>query len=188
VHIAYDHRHHNRHGSSTPALTRARPDHWRLRIEIDYAISQIDAGHLRPGYRLQNPDGSWAEVVSVVERAEPLDAWNLTVEDANSYFVAGEAGAQPVWVHNSCFEFDKFKYMHDEMRLDRYSNLSNNEIVSSLFRGEDRLLVGKDGLIWKGNERIKILEQRGFDMKTIKDQMTYENLYTPSPLGNWWEN
>ena len=40
-----------------------------------------------------------------MERAEPLDAWNLTVEDANSYFVAGEAGAQPVWVHNSCGRF-----------------------------------------------------------------------------------
>ena len=49
------------------------------------------------------------------------------------------------------------------------------------------MLVGKDGLIWKGNERIKILEQRGFDLETIKGQMTYENLYTPSPLGNWWE-
>ena len=102
MHIAYDHRHHNRHGSSTPALTRARPDHWRLRIEIDYAISQIDAGHLRPGYRLQNPDGTWAEVVLVEERAEPLDAWNLTVKDAHSYFASDQAGAQPVWVHNCC--------------------------------------------------------------------------------------
>ena len=40
----------------------------------------IDAGHLRPGDRLLNPDGTWAEVVSVEERAEPLDAWTLPVD------------------------------------------------------------------------------------------------------------
>ncbi|NBZ90083.1 polymorphic toxin-type HINT domain-containing protein, partial [Stagnihabitans tardus] len=147
----------------------------------------IDASHLRPGDRLLNSDGTWAEVVSVEERAEPLDAWNLTVKDAHSYFIAGEAGAQPVWVHNSCFEFDQFKYMHEDMALERYSNLSSEEIVSSLFNGKDKLLVGKDGLIWKGNERIKILEERGFDLEVVKSKMTYDNLYTPSPLGNWWE-
>lgn len=39
----------------------------------------------------------------MTERSEPLDAWNLTVKDAHSYFVSGEEGAQPVWVHNNCF-------------------------------------------------------------------------------------
>ncbi len=60
----------------------------------------IDAGNLKPGYRLLNPDGTWAEVVSVTETPANLDAWNLTVEGAHSYFVAETVEDQPVWVHN----------------------------------------------------------------------------------------
>lgn len=62
----------------------------------------IDAGNLKPGYKLLNPDNTWAEVVSVLKEPATLDAWNLTVEGANSYFVAETDGAGPVWVHNAC--------------------------------------------------------------------------------------
>ena len=60
----------------------------------------IDAGNLKSGFRLLNPDGTWAEVVSVTETPATLDAWNLTVEGAHSYFVAETVEDQPVWVHN----------------------------------------------------------------------------------------
>ncbi|CAN1484492.1 Rhs repeat-associated core [Paracoccaceae bacterium] len=62
----------------------------------------IDAGNLKPGYRLLNPDGTWAEVVSITETPATLDAWNLTVEGAHSYFVAETVEDQTVWVHNAC--------------------------------------------------------------------------------------
>ena len=66
------------------------PGHW------------IDAGHLKLGYRLLNPDGTRAEVVSVTERAATLDARNLTVEDGLTCFVAAMEGMDPAWVHNEC--------------------------------------------------------------------------------------
>jgi len=47
----------------------------------------VDAADLTAGYRLLNADATWAEV-EVVE--EPLEAYNLTVADFHTYFVAGQ--------------------------------------------------------------------------------------------------
>ena len=66
----------------------------------------IDAADLQSGDRLLNDDGSWAEVASVTLEAEALVAYNLTVNDWHTYFVAGDADAEPVWVHNNCFDAD----------------------------------------------------------------------------------
>ena len=62
----------------------------------------IDAGDLKPGYRLLNPDRSWAVVEAVRVEAKPLTAYNITVADTETYFVrgAGDDDVQPVWVHN----------------------------------------------------------------------------------------
>ena len=62
----------------------------------------MDAADLTAGYRLLNDDASWAEVVSVEVVAEELEAYNLTVADYHTYFVAANENASPVWVHNSC--------------------------------------------------------------------------------------
>lgn len=62
----------------------------------------IDAVDLRPGDRLLNDDATWAEVAGVMVEALPLRAYNLTVETAHTYFVAGDARTRPVWVHNTC--------------------------------------------------------------------------------------
>ncbi len=67
----------------------------------------VDAADLLTGDRLLNDDGSWAEVVSSEVLAEPLRAYNLTVEGWHTYFVAANVDAAPVWVHNSCFDFDE---------------------------------------------------------------------------------
>ena len=61
----------------------------------------MDAADLLTGDRLLNDDGSWAEVVSSDVSAEPLRAYNLTVEGWHTYFVAANADAAPVWVQNS---------------------------------------------------------------------------------------
>jgi filamentous hemagglutinin len=62
----------------------------------------VDAGDLLADDRLLNDDGSWAEVVSSDVSAEPLRAYNLTVEGWHTYFVAANVDAAPVWVHNWC--------------------------------------------------------------------------------------
>ncbi len=62
----------------------------------------IDAADLRAGDRLLNDDSSWAEVVSSRTLAQPLRAYNLTVKDFHTYFVAANKNAAPVWVHNIC--------------------------------------------------------------------------------------
>ena len=63
----------------------------------------IDAADLRAGDRLLNDDSSRAEVVSSRTLAQPLRAYNLTVKDFHTYFVAANENAAPVWVHNDCF-------------------------------------------------------------------------------------
>ena len=64
----------------------------------------IDAGNLISGDRLLNVDGSWAEVIGVEIEAKPLTAFNLTVADFHTYFVAANENAAPVWVHNNCWD------------------------------------------------------------------------------------
>jgi RHS repeat-associated protein len=63
----------------------------------------VDAANLKAGYRLLNDDSTWAEVVSVKIELKPLQAFNLTVADYHTYFVAANDEADAVWVHNSCY-------------------------------------------------------------------------------------
>ncbi|MDO5658168.1 MAG: polymorphic toxin-type HINT domain-containing protein [Paracoccus sp. (in: a-proteobacteria)] len=64
----------------------------------------VQAENLQPGDRLLNDDGTWSEVTSVTLAAEPLTAYNLTVNEFHTYFVAANTNAAPVWVHNSCLD------------------------------------------------------------------------------------
>lgn len=61
----------------------------------------VDAKDLKPGYELLNPDDTWAEVVSVSKVDTPLTAYNLTVDEFSTFFVAANDDAEPVWVHNT---------------------------------------------------------------------------------------
>jgi len=60
----------------------------------------VDTSDLKPGYALLNEDETWAEVVAVDIVRGDLKAYNLTVEDTHTYFVAANDNAAPVWVHN----------------------------------------------------------------------------------------
>jgi len=70
----------------------------------------VDAQYLEVGDRLLNSDESWSEVVSVEVVEKPLKAYNLTVANDHTYFIAGAANdnftqnnlAKAVWVHNDC--------------------------------------------------------------------------------------
>jgi Pretoxin HINT domain len=66
----------------------------------------VDASNLKAGYRLLNDDGSWAEVTGITVEQAPLKAYNLTIEGYHTFFVSGNAEANPVWVHNNnCIQF-----------------------------------------------------------------------------------
>ena len=72
----------------------------------------VDASNLKPGYRLLNNDGSWAEVADVTIEDRPLQAYNMTIANDHTYFVRGAPSLsdqpiaandnQAIWVHNDC--------------------------------------------------------------------------------------
>ena len=63
----------------------------------------IEAGSLKAGDILETANGEKQTVQSVVIKAEPLKAYNLTVQDFHTYFVKGKgAETDAVWVHNDC--------------------------------------------------------------------------------------
>ena len=66
-----------------------------------------------------NDDATWAEVISVEVAEEALEAYNLTVTDYHTYFVAANENASPVWVHNTCgFTIDTVADAFTGMRAD----------------------------------------------------------------------
>lgn len=62
----------------------------------------VDADDLKPGYRLLNSEGGWADVISIGTSANQLTAYNLTVDDFHTYFVGGSDEGSAFWVHNDC--------------------------------------------------------------------------------------
>ncbi len=73
--------------------------HYDGEIENGY---WVDAANLQPGYRLLNADETFAEVTRVRIADAPLKAYNISVEDFETFFVSAEPGDEPVWVHNNC--------------------------------------------------------------------------------------
>ena len=63
----------------------------------------VDAQHLKPGDELLSVANQWQRVESVVVEQQSLDAYNLTVADYSTFFVAGAVKADAVWVHNTCY-------------------------------------------------------------------------------------
>ena len=62
----------------------------------------VDAQHLKVGDELLGDDGQWLTVGSVEIEDQPLEAWNMSVDEYATYFVAGDVDATAVWVHNNC--------------------------------------------------------------------------------------
>ena len=63
----------------------------------------VDAQYLAPGDELLGATGNWQTVVDVDIEDQPLQAFNLTVDEYSTYFVAGDEQADAVWVHNDCY-------------------------------------------------------------------------------------
>jgi hypothetical protein len=94
--------------------------------------SWIYAANLQPGYLLLNDDNSWAEVEKVEVEAKPLQAYNLTVADYHTYFVAANDNAAPVWVHNDC-----------NTRLQRLSDPQPSIIPKQVKEAYEDILIGR---------------------------------------------
>jgi len=63
----------------------------------------VDAQHLKPGDELLSAANQWQSVEAVVVEQQPLEAYNLTVDDYSTYFVGGASDVDAVWVHNTCY-------------------------------------------------------------------------------------
>ena len=82
----------------------------------------VDAADLRIGDQLQNDDGTWSTVVSVEIKSEKFTAYNLTVEDFNTYFVGQQGKSSAFWVHNTCINVIK----NDPVALAQMNSLAAN--------------------------------------------------------------
>ena len=92
----------------------------------------IDAADLQAGDRLLNADQSWAVVVGVQNSTEALTAFNLTVEDFSTYFVASTETAHTVWVHNNC----QFDSIFNVNRLPQARQDAVNDTLSNINSGQ----------------------------------------------------
>jgi len=63
----------------------------------------IDAQYLKPGDELLSANNEWQSVKSVVVEKQPLEAYNLSVDEYSSYFVTDGGDVDAVWVHNDCY-------------------------------------------------------------------------------------
>jgi hypothetical protein len=104
----------------------------------------VDAAQLQAGDRLLNDDGTWAEVVSVEIEAEPLTAFNLTVAEFHTYFVAANENAAPVWVHNDCW---------DALPSGAQPTGARNQFGQETFTGAngEQIYRGNDGRFYDAN-------------------------------------
>jgi len=64
----------------------------------------VDAQYLQPGDELLTEKNEWQTVEAVIITEEPLEAYNLSVDEYETYFVSGEEGADAIWVHNNCYD------------------------------------------------------------------------------------
>ena len=65
------------------------------------------AEFLRPGQLILSLDGMWSKIQDIYIENAPLFAYNLSIQDFNTYFVSGDQSASALWVHNDCV-FGKF--------------------------------------------------------------------------------
>ncbi len=92
----------------------------------------VDAQHLEEGDQLLSADNAWQTIESVEIDKVPLEAYNLTVDEYATYFVAGDADAEAVLVHNVCFNTlpDRFKPTGEETKYGQaiYRDTDGNEL------------------------------------------------------------
>ena len=61
----------------------------------------VNAANLEAGHKLIDDSGNWQTVVSVRVEPEPLNSYNLEVENDHTFFIRGLGGDAGIWVHNT---------------------------------------------------------------------------------------
>ena len=60
----------------------------------------IDAGKLKPGYKLLDDSGLWQTITEINVEQQPLNSYNLEVNQDHNFFIRGVGGKKGVLVHN----------------------------------------------------------------------------------------
>ena len=101
----------------------------------------VDASNLKAGYELLSEDGKWQVVQHVEVKDEPLSAYNLTVDNDHTYFIAGNYKVEGVWVHNNCWEslpsdaYNTGKTTPDGRPLYSFNDKNGNRVTA--YKGSD---------------------------------------------------
>ena len=106
-----------------PFFAQLPPSHTPMAVGAEGHVYQgaiargawVDAEHLQAGFLLLNDDESWSTVERVEVLPVELKAFNLSVADNHTYFVAANDEAPAVWVHNTCkvWNEDTLKILDD---------------------------------------------------------------------------
>jgi hedgehog/intein protein splicing region domain protein len=60
----------------------------------------VNAADLEAGHKLLDDHNHWQTVISVTVKQEPLNSYNLEVDNDHTYFIRGLQGERGIWVHN----------------------------------------------------------------------------------------
>ena len=107
----------------------------------------IDASNLKAGYKLLSEDGQWQVVQSVRQTEEPLSAYNLTVNNDNTYFVTGSDSTYGVWVHNTCVTVSSLVkndtlLLREAKKLSQQESQGINQMLEQVRKGNNNPGVG----------------------------------------------
>ncbi|MEO1610563.1 MAG: hypothetical protein AAFR90_14785 [Pseudomonadota bacterium] len=83
---------------------------------------------------------------------------------------ADNPDAPAVLVHNDCFKFKDFQFFQKtftKANLDSLRKLDTDTLVDSLLNGNQPMVVDKVGKVWNGNHRLKVLQEKGYDIRKI---------------------
>ena len=136
--------------TSTPALSSEGHDY-------DGNIAGgnwVDAQHLQPGDELLGAAGNWQTIVGVTVETKALLAFNLTVDEYSTYFVAGDRLSEAVWVHNDCWDR---RTGPDGPQPEGFRAVTGPEGTTDygqqIYRGDDDRLIyeGHDGRFYEIN-------------------------------------
>ena len=97
----------------------------------------VDAQHLKPGDELLGANSQWQSVEAVVVEDRPLDAYNISVDEYATYFVAEHESAVAVWVHNTCADRlpDGYRWTGDHTNFGQPRFIDSDGTV--WYRGHD---------------------------------------------------
>lgn len=78
-----------------PAPSAGKPYHGDIKNAYWVNAADLEAGH-----KLLDDHNHWQTVVSVTVKQEPLNSYNLEVDNDHTYFIRGLQGERGIWVHN----------------------------------------------------------------------------------------